>query len=738
MKVAARSCLLVAVVAGSCLSLAGAAIAQEKDGGKTGQLQAIKQTEQLPIQRITLYRSGVGYFQRGASVGGDQRVPLKFDVAQINDVLKSIQVLDKSGAPVSVSYASKDPLSRRLASFGVPIADNPSLPNLLERLRGSAVELATTDGKVSGTVLSVEVRKVATGAGDKAVVVDTPFVNLVTAAGIKSVAIPGVMSMTLTDAQLQSEINRALSAIADSRAERVKTVDIALAGQAARDVIVAYVHETPVWKTSYRLVLPESFDAKPEAKEAKPQGVMQGWAIVENTTDNDWSNVRLSLVSGRPVSFKMDLYEPMYVWRPDVAVPTVAGVMPKEYAGSTAAAKPAEPMAAGRVSRGALAATPAPASMAPGSPGGGGGGNGRPGADFYDSGEKKMKDAAGYAGMPAISGADMADYAPKSVAKGGEVGEQFQFEVGAPITIERQRSAMIPIINANVEARRVSIYNMNDRADHPMRGVEVSNTTGGQLLPGPLAVFDGASYAGDAQIGQVSAGDKRLLAYALDLDVAVTTTPKFDSNISKIKIVDGMLEQTIVSRNEMKYAFDNKDLKRSRNIVLEQEKMPGWDLKAPAKADETTQTLYRFDLGLEAGKLGEFTVIQERTELQRLGVMNYDVATILQFQQQGKLSAAVAQAVGEAAKRQATIADLERQVAELDRQLTTVKADQEQVTTMMNRLDRNNENYATLNQRLKDRLAKVEKLEQQRTASGEQLEAARRSLNDYISKLNVE
>ncbi|MGH7130358.1 MAG: hypothetical protein ACREJO_00215 [Phycisphaerales bacterium] len=730
-KVAARSCLLIAVLAGSCLALAPAALAQEV-GAKGGQPAAGKTAEQLPIQRITLYRSGVGYFQRGASVGGDQRVPLKFDVAQINDVLKSIQVLDKSGAPVSVSYASKDPLSRRLASFGVPIADNPSLPALLERLRGSAVDLATTDGKVSGTVLSVEVRKVASGAGDKAVVVDTPFVNLVTSAGIKSVAIPGVMSMTLSDAQLQSEINRALSAIADSRAERVKTVDIALAGQAARDVIVAYVHETPVWKTSYRLVLPESFDAKPEAKEAKPQGVMQGWAIVENTTDNDWSNVRLSLVSGRPVSFKMDLYEPMYVWRPDVAVPTVAGVMPKEYAGSTAAAKPVQEMER-RVSRGlSSAATPAPAAMpaAPGRPGGGGGGD-----VLRDLSESKMKDAsAAYS----ISGADMADYAPKSVAKGGEVGEQFQFEVGAPITIERQRSAMIPIINANVEARRVSIYNMNDRADHPMRGVEVSNTTGGQLLPGPLAVFDGASYAGDAQIGQVSAGDKRLLAYALDLDVAVTTTPKFESNISKIRIVDGMLEQTIVSRNEMKYAFDNKDLKRSRNIVLEQEKMPGWELKTPAKADETTQTLYRFDLGLEAGKLGEFTVVQERTELQRLGVMNYDVATILLFQQQGKLSEAVAQAIREAAKRQATIADLERQVTELDRQLTTVKADQEQVTTMMNRLDRNNENYATLNQRLKDRLAKVEKLEQQRTTAGEQLEAARRSLNDFISKLNVE
>jgi len=143
----------------------------------------------LPIRRITLYRSGVGYFLRAGNVDGTQRVQLKFDAPQINDVLKSLQVLDRSGGRVdAVSYASKDPLARRLSSFSVPIADSPSLPVLLGRLRGSAIEVKTIDGStITGTILNVENRKVAGGKDQPAI--ETPFVALVTGTGIRAVAI---------------------------------------------------------------------------------------------------------------------------------------------------------------------------------------------------------------------------------------------------------------------------------------------------------------------------------------------------------------------------------------------------------------------------------------------------------------------------------------------------------------------------------------------------------------------
>ena len=728
--------LLVAAAAGLCLALPVVAHAQ---GGlqsvPPGASQEAKATE-LPVTDITLYRSGVGYFLRKGTVDGTQRVSLKFDVNQINDVLKSMQVLDlDKGRIDAVSFASKDPLDRRMRSFSINIGDNPSLPSLLERLRGSPVTLKTSGGEVSGTVLSVESRKVPAGGGDKGQVIDTPVVNLITAGGIKSVFVSDVQNFTINDAKIAAEMNKALAALADSRAERIKSLDFSLSGEGSRRVAVAYVHESPVWKASYRLLLPDSVDpAKPDPADIAP--VLKGWALVENTTDNDWNNVKLSLVSGRPVSFKMDISEPMYVWRPDIAVPTVAGVMPKEYGGGidgektrvSLARKETErgvAMKADMMAPGAPAPTPArSAGSRPASAGAGGGGGTFGGlAD-----EPKSFD---------IAGSDMADYGAKSAAKGGEVGEVFQYTLSNPVTIERQRSAMIPIIDANIQGRRVSIYNRADRADHPMRGAEITNSSGGQLLPGPLAVYDGAAYAGDAQIGQVSAGDKRLIAYALDLDVAVVTKPMNEWNITSFKFVNGLLLRTSKVREGMEYVFDNKDAKRGRNIVLEHPKMEGWELK-DNKAAEETQGLYRFNLSIEAGKTVATKVVQERTDSSHIGVFDYDAKALLTFHQEGKISKAVMDAISEAGRRQGIINDLQRKASETDQAIETTKRDQTQLVDMMNKLDRQNPNYATFSTRLGKASEKLDELEKVKASTAEALNKATREFNEFLSGLNIE
>ncbi|HYD02402.1 MAG TPA: hypothetical protein VEB22_14340 [Phycisphaerales bacterium] len=681
---------------------------------------------ELPVTDITLYRSGVGYFLRKGTVDGNQRVSLRFDINQINDVLKSMQVLDLDRGRIdAVSFASKDPLDRRMRSFSINIGDNPSLPALLERLRGTAVTLKTSSGEFTGTVLSVENRKMPAG-GEKAQVIDTPVVNLITPGGIKSVVITDVQNFNINDAKIAEEMNKALMALADSRAERVKALDFSLSGDGARRVAVAYVHESPVWKASYRLLLPDAVDpAKPDPADIAP--VLKGWALVENTTDNDWTNVKLSLVSGRPVSFKMDISEPMYVWRPEIPVPTVAGVMPKEYGGGVDADRARVANARRDMNR--PAATPGPAAPAPATElsakmesGARGAVSGRPmdGSAAFD-----------------LTASDMVDYSARSVAKGGEVGEVFQYTLTNPVTIERQRSAMIPIIDANIQGRRVSIYNLADRADHPMRGAEITNSSGGQLLPGPLAVYDGAAYAGDAQIGQVSAGDKRLIAYALDLDVAVVTKPISEWNFTSFKFVNGLLMRTSKVREGMEYVFDNKDAKRGRNIVVEHPKMEGWDLM-DVKAAEETQGLYRFNLSVEAGKTVATKIVQERTDLSQIGVFDYDFKTLLTFQQQGKLSKAVYDAIVEAGRRQGVINDLQRRAAETDQAIETTKREQTQLVEMMNKLDRQNPNYATFSTRLTNSNTRLENLEKTKATTAAELEKARTDFNTYVAGLNLD
>lgn len=692
--------------------------------------------EALPIRRITLYRSGVGAFERQGAVQENARVQLRFDVGQINDILKSLQLLDLDGGRIdSVSYASKDPLARRLSSFSVPIADSPSLPVLLGRLRGSAIEVKTIEGStISGTILNVESRKVPGGGKDQPAI-EMPFVALVTGAGIRAVAIDAITAMQLQDKQLADELNRALAAVAEARADRIKAVDLSLSGAGNRRVVVRYVHETPVWKTSYRLVLsdaPEQKAAAAGGKDGKPVPdtlSLQGWAIVENTTDNDWKDVRLSLVSGRPVSFQMDLSEPLYLGRPDIPVPTIPGVLPRNFAAGTGGEKPGTP--------------PMPAaSGAPGRPAGPGGeARARSALGRLEAGKMEMPatDANGLArDMLSLSADDLVRYSPAAQARAGEVGEVFFFEVQNPVTIERQRSAMIPFLGSNIEGRRVSIYNMADRPDHPMRGLQLTNTSGMQLLPGPLAVFDGTAYAGDATINQVSPGDKRLLAYALDLDVVVTTKPESSGDVTRVRIVQGLIEQTFKSRESLTYTFDNKDQKRSRTIIVEHPKLPGWSLVGPEKAQEETQDLYRLEVTADAGKAASLTVTQEIVRAQQLDITSIDTPTIVRLGQSGKASPAVVKAIQQLAGLQSAVAQAQNEVNALQQQISTNTAEQTRISQTMERLPQNSDVYADYMKELKDLNTTLRTLRQKHKDKMAEAVTKTSERDAFVQNLNVE
>lgn len=742
--------LAILLAAGLCFTPASLLAQSQPTSHATIAKAANKLDAELPIRRITLYRSGVGAFERRGLVEGDNKVQLRFNTDQINDILKSMVVLDLSkgkGQIEGVSYSSKEPLSRRLSSFGVNISDNPSAGEILNRLRGTKVKIKTPAGESAGTIMNVEKKPtVLPGAnGSPPQVVDLPWINLVTDQGIKSVNLTESTGFEILDSALADELNKALAALAEYRAERTKTVDINLRGEGAREIVVGYVQEAPVWKPSYRLILPES--KKRGSEEAKKGDdkkdaakgdalTIQGWAIVENTTDEDWTNVRLGLVSGRPVSFTMDLYEPLYVARPAVPVPTVPGVAPRSYAGGQSPFRDADGVGYDKAPQfdmqSALAPPPA-ASGAPGAP--------KP-MMKVEAGDYRRyagrKDQADRETAKAISAEDMAGYAAKAQAQAIEVGEVFQYELEAPVSVERQRSAMLPILSSAIDGRRVSIYNAADSSEHPMRGVWITNSTNLQLMPGPISVFDNGAYAGDAQIGHVPAGDKRLLAYAVDLDVAARQEVDDRGTIRKVRIVKGLLERTILRRFTNAYFFDNKDKNRDRAVIVEQAKMGDWKLVAPEKPLEQTEAIYRFELDIPAGKSAKLAVTHERTDLASFQLTQLDLATLLQYQKDGTASQAVIDAFREAAKKQATIADTQKKIADLDNERKTIDADQGRIRSNMNTIDRQSELYARYMKKLTEQETKLEDSAKTMDTLRAQLESQQRDLDAYLASLNVE
>ncbi|MBX3322683.1 MAG: hypothetical protein KF757_06800 [Phycisphaeraceae bacterium] len=674
--------------------------------GSAGNVVLAASDTPLPVTNLTLYRSGVGYFERAGLVQDDTTVQLRFATDQINDILKSMIALDLDGGDIEgASYGSKEPLARRLASFAVNIADNPSMGTLINRLRGARLELRTTEGPVSGVVVGVEERPVVTREDT---IAERPYVNLMTPSGVRSVDLTQVSSFEILDEMLKAELAKALEALAEHRADNTKAVDLVLRGQGSRRVLVAYVHEMPVWKTSYRLVMPDDSGGEP---------TLQGWAIVENTTDEDWTNIKLSLVAGQPVGFRMDLYQPLFLDRPELPVPVTAGVIARAYEGDVMS-KEGLAIDDARSVRRSMAASPAPAME-------------------LDALRERAGPGGGGQSPLSYSARDMAEYAARAQASAAEVGEVFQYQLDRPVTISRRRSAMLPILASAVEGRRVSIFNVNDGLKSPMRGVEINNTSGLQLMPGPISVFDGAAFAGDSQIGHVSAGDQRLLAYAVDLDCISTTESKFDANVMSLRIVGGMIEETRRSVQTTNYAFKNNDAKRDRTIIVEHTKQGGWDLAGTTKPASETPSAYRFEVQAAASESVALEVQLERTDRQSFAVTQYNMQTLLAYSRDGKASEQVVAAVREAARLAGRVSEVERQIAALEKERNDIAADQTRVRENMGRIDRNTDLYARYLKNMGEQETRLEAIRTEIEAARTELEKRRNELNQYVGSLNV-
>src|SRR3984893_17360771 len=292
----------------------------ETESRKDGNVSAAK----LPIRRVVLYKNGVGYFEHLGHVRGSQGVHIDFTSAQLNDVLKSLTVLDLSGGRITgVEYNSEAPLARRLASLRLALGERPTIAEFLGSLRGARLEVRSSNGpQLTGRLLSGE-RKTRNGAGP-GWTVETDEISLITDGGeVRSVDLNASTSVRIAEKDLQVEVGKYLGLIASSRDQDVRRMTISTTGTGERNLYVSYISEVPIWKTTYRIVLPSKADKKP---------LLQGWAIVDNTVGEDWDGVELSLVAGAPHSFIQQLSEPFYGRRPVVALPESVQLSPQTHA----------------------------------------------------------------------------------------------------------------------------------------------------------------------------------------------------------------------------------------------------------------------------------------------------------------------------------------------------------------------------------------------------------------------
>jgi hypothetical protein len=640
-------------------------------------------------------------------VRGNSSTELRFKTGQINDILKSLVLQDEDGGRVStITYPSQDPLTKTLRSFQVDITSNPSLAELLNQLRGARVSIQAQAERLSGTILGVEMRRKAVENGDP---VDAPVLNVLTGAMIRAIELQTVSSLSLDDPQLQDELGKALTALSQARDQDKKPVNINFTGQGERRVRIGYVVETPIWKTSYRLIMDDRTSR------------LQGWAIVENQTESDWNNVSLSLVSGRPISFVMDLYQPLYATRPTVVQELLAGLRPQVYDAGIAEA------------RDRVAMPPAaPAAGAAGGRGGGGGGRAG-GAGAAQQGQGQLGQLSD---LNRPVGAIDAISSVQSVARTTQLGELFQYQVGN-VTLARQKSAMLPIITDSVSIDRVSIYNAAVLPRNPLTGVRLKNITGKHLLQGPITVLDRGSYAGDARIDNLPPGQERLISYGVDLEMLVDNTKNTSTNaVVSGKINKGLLilDRRFVSTLE--YLADNKS-SRDKTLIVEHPIRQGWKLVDTQRPLESTQNLYRFQGNAAANKVTTLTVKEEIIRAETIAMLQADLGQLVTYSRTGEIPREVRDAITRAVQLRQAVIDTERQIGERTQQVQAIGEEQNRIRENMKTVGQTTQYYERLLAKLNEQESQIEKLQGERDELMKKRDGERAALEEYLNNLVV-
>jgi hypothetical protein len=704
---------------------------------------ATKRGQILPIRRVLLYSNGVAYIERRGMVTGHAEIDLSFKQSQVDDVLKSMVVLDLGQGRIgAVSYNSSAPPSARMADIPFNIAPESEnnaqggLAGVLSQLQGARVTVATATRTSVGSILTVEERKSQIDSSKPPVVT-----HAVVIAGengeLMSFDLAEVRAIRLVDEGTRRDVSEFASATASARRRDAKTITVTSDGAGAREMVVSYTIAAPIWKTTYRVVLDQ---------EGKP--FFQGWAIVDNVSEEDWNDIQLSLISGTPISFIQPIQKPFYRYRPVVPIPEDLRLSPQIYEPDTGETSGNSGFVTGNVtdSNGAevAGANVTVTNDATGqqyatrtdsdgnfrtSPLNAGGYTvtiSSPGFQQYvlsgvkvspvrpsniratlsvasvsetvtvsadqpanESRSNSVNNLAlmqpGVVRRPpeetlaqAITGGDSG---VEAAAAGEEVGDLFEYQIAQPVTVRRDRSALIPILQTRMEGSRVSVFNEATRRNRPLSGMLLKNTSPLTLEDGALTVIDGNAYAGESLMERLKPGEQRLVSFALDLSTLVTVREEEDrAPAYMVRITDGTLYAHYYGREKKLYTLTNQT-DHPRTVYIEHPVRDDWELddRETPKPEGKSARFYRFRVELAPRETEQLTVVEREDLQETYALTSISPDTIQLFVTRRYIDDATRAALQNIIDLRARVAAAETRVAAIEKEIHEIGEDQKRL-----------------------------------------------------------
>jgi hypothetical protein len=594
----------------------------------------------LPLKKVMLSTSGLAFFEHQGTLKGQATLNLSARMDQVNDMLKSLVVYDQAGGTLGgISLPGQMPLQQAFRDLPFTPDDLRAPHRLLNALKGADVQLHGP-ANAKGMIVAAHPTPQKNHKGQRTAA--TYSLTLLSDAGLQTFTLDSLSMVTFTDPALHQQIQKALKALLTHKAADSRTIAIDLSGPENRErtVKLAYVVEAPVWKSAYRISLPYAGEETPKT------GLLQGWAIIENTTGQDWNNIQLSLTSGQPVTYWQALYNPYFLSRPELPVQVANQVLPRldqgEFITEDAALAPQMDMAENA------------------------------GATFMANGDIQEKAARTLPMRKSITATALGALArPRTQAAAIEKTTQVEYTFQTPFTVKAGYSLMVPVVNQNIPMEQIWLYQPDTNAQHPLATLQIKNTGSSGLPPGIITLYEqdaqnDASFVGDAQMPVLGKGEERLISYALDTKTDIRTASGTDRTIQKATVSNGHLTFQTRYINTTTYTIQAPP-HEERTVILEHPRRNQWTIAPIADAEITeTRDHYRIKVHIAKGKTRTVKVTTQRPGSERHFIGTLPEETLLQY-------------VGQ-------LQDLSPDAAAALQQVIALKAETSKTQTALNRL----------------------------------------------------
>src|SRR5208282_1896019 len=581
----------------------------------------------------------------------------------------------------------------------------------------------------------------------------------------------------------------------------VRRMTISATGNGDRNLFVSYISEVPVWKSTYRIVLPK----------APGTPFLQGWAIIDNTVGEDWKDVQLSMVSGAPQSFIQNISQPYYTRRPVVPLPQSVMLTPQAHEASMEEASRLEVFAKiqtmGVASKADRIGSGSGGGVGSGQGGGVGGGTFRagviggnlaspngamlsgrvadPSGAVVPNADIVLRNTATGAvesartdsnGNYAFSGVEAGPYSlsissqgfkttqfsqvnlrpgfnsninatlnvgtvsesievsgvnatqnsivtaalrsATAAAEGSALGELFQYSLKEKITVLKNQSALVPIVQSPIDVEKVTVVTANEDGDvdgTPLRALWMTNSSGLTLDGGTFNILEEDSFAGEGIMEVLHPGERRLLSYAADTAVHVTTESEpLAKTVKRVTIAKGVMKVTREERGTSTYTIHNAD-STPRQVVLEHPIREEWKLAEELKPEESGTTHYRFRIAVAPGKTEKLVVKESRPAESSIFVSTITDSQVAAFVDEKTIKPALEEALRRVIAKKNEISSVEQETRLRQMEMEAIDKDQARLRENMKALKGSPEEKALLQRYTKqldgqeDRLAELKK-----------------------------